>query len=294
MFPRRVRAIALDGLVDPVRYTAGTAGALTQSLTDVDRLFAKFMALCQVAGPARCALAGHGPVAPRVERLLARLRRGPIPAPSATPPGRLGYGEALAVIKLYGLADPSRFPDLARQLDAAAGGDGSALKSTADLLAAEDTRRDLESGQAILCADSPARQRGNAWPREVRRLRRVSRIGGAVMGWLIGAPCASWTKRGAERYTGPWTATTHNPILLVGTRLDPNTPLSNAKLADRRLGNAVLLTHDGYGHLSIRDPSACVMRAIGRYLVDIATPRPGTVCRSDRLPFDPAFGQPLP
>jgi hypothetical protein len=36
------------------------------------------------------------------------------------------------------------------------------------------------------------------------------------------------------------------------------------------------------------------MRAIGRYLVDIATPRPGTVCRSDRLPFDPAFGQPLP
>jgi pimeloyl-ACP methyl ester carboxylesterase len=294
MFPRRVRAVALDGLVDPVRYTAGTAGALTQSLTAVDRLFAKFMALCQTAGSARCALAGHGPVARRVERLLARLRRGPIPAPSATPPGRLSYGEALAVIKLFGLADASRWPDLARQLDAAAAGDGSALKSTADLLAAEDTRRELESGQAILCADSPARERGRAWPRAIDRLRGVSTIGGAVMGWLIGAPCASWPTRGAHRYTGPWSADTHNPILLVGTRLDPNTPLSNAKLASRRLGNAVLLTHDGYGHLSIRDPSACVMRAIGRYLVNMATPPPGTVCRSDRLPFDPDFGQPLP
>jgi pimeloyl-ACP methyl ester carboxylesterase len=294
LFPRRVRAIALDGVDDPARYTAGTAEALTQSLTDVDRLFAKFMALCQASGPARCALAGHGPVAPRVERLLARLRRGSIPAPSAMRPGRLTYGTALAVIKLYGLPDASQWPDLARQLDAAAAGDGSLLKSTADLLAGEDTRRGLEFGQAILCADSPARQRGRAWTRAIARLRRVSAIGGAVMGWLIGAPCASWTTRGADRYTGPWTATTRNPILVVGTRLDPNTPLANARRAARRLGNAVLLTHEGYGHLSIRDPSTCVQRAIGRYLVRLATPRRGTVCPSDRLPFDPAFGQPLP
>ena len=34
--------------------------------------------------------------------------------------------------------------------------------------------------------------------------------------------------------------------------------------------------------------------AIGRYLVDLATPPPGTVCPSDRLPFDPEFGQPAP
>jgi hypothetical protein len=68
----------------------------------------------------------------------------------------------------------------------------------------------------------------------------------------------------------------------------------NAQLAERRLGNAVLLTHDGYGHLSSADPSRCVMQAIGRYLVDLSTPPPGTVCPSDRLPFDPEFGQPVP
>jgi pimeloyl-ACP methyl ester carboxylesterase len=91
---------------------------------------------------------------------------------------------------------------------------------------------------------------------------------------------------------GPWNATTRHPVLVIGTRFDPNTPLGNARRVARRLGNAVPLVHDGYGHLSRRDPSTCVVQATGSYLVDLTTPPPGTVCPSDRLPFDPAFGQP--
>jgi hypothetical protein len=126
----------------------------------------------------------------------------------------------------------------------------------------------------------------------VHRLQAISRVGAAPQGWAVGAPCASWPARAAGRYTGPWNATTPSPILLVGTRFDPNTPLVNARLAERRLGNAALLIHDGYGHLSKADPSGCVIQATGRYLVDLSTPPPGTVCPSDRLPFDPDFGQP--
>ncbi len=128
----------------------------------------------------------------------------------------------------------------------------------------------------------------------VDRLTRVSFIGGPTLGWLIGAPCASWPVRGADRYTGPWTATTRNPILLVGTRLDPNTPLAGAQRVARLLGNAVLVTHDGYGHVSTSDPSRCVDRAVTRYLVSVVTPPRGTVCRADRQPFDPDFGAPPP
>jgi hypothetical protein len=62
--------------------------------------------------------------------------------------------------------------------------------------------------------------------------------------------------------------------------------------AGRRLGNAVLLTHDGYGHLSQSDPSACVTQALGRYFVGLTTPPRGAACPSDHLPFDPGFGQP--
>jgi hypothetical protein len=55
----------------------------------------------------------------------------------------------------------------------------------------------------------------------------------------------------------------------------------------------VLLTYDGYDHMSNADPSACVEEAMPRYVVDLVTPPRGTVCPSDWQPFDPDFGQPL-
>jgi pimeloyl-ACP methyl ester carboxylesterase len=294
LFPGRVRAMALDGLVDAVAATTGIEAALATSITDADQVFDAFLSECEAAGPDRCALAGEGPVAPRVLRLLERLRLGPLPAPGADPPGELTYAETLTVLKLLALASPAIWPEAARQLAAASRGDGSAIETTARLARSESFRRHLEANVALACADGPARTDAARWPGVVRRLEGISRVGGNVMGWLIGAPCASWPQRSADRYTGPWDAATPNPILLIGTRLDPNTPLVNAQRAERRLGNAVLLTHDGFGHLSTQDPSACVEQAVGRYLVGLVTPRRGTVCPSDRRPFDPAFGTPGP
>jgi pimeloyl-ACP methyl ester carboxylesterase len=292
MFPSRVRAMALDGIVDPIPYNHGTAAALAAGLADADLVLAKFVALCQAAGPARCALAGHGSVARRVDALLARLRQAPIPAPNATPPGVLTYAEAVAGIKFNVLASPADWPFAAQLLEAAAEGDGSAAKDIANLAAVDEVRVAFEQNTALTCADAPARQSARQWPAVVRRLTAVSRIGGPPYGWLIGAPCASWPARSAVRYTGPWDAVTRTPILLVNTRFEPNTPLAAARAVQRRLGNAVLLIHDGYGHLADKDPSACVTAAIGDYLVRLQTPRRGAVCPSDRLPFDPDFGQP--
>ena len=60
--------------------------------------------------------------------------------------------------------------------------------------------------------------------------------------------------------------------------------------AERYLGNAVLLTHEGYGHLSFQNPSDCVDEAMVAYLTELITPPTGTVCQSDQQPFDPDFG----
>jgi pimeloyl-ACP methyl ester carboxylesterase len=294
LFPHRVRAMALDGLIDPVASAAGTEAVAASGLADTDRVFRQFLRLCQAAGPERCALAGHGPVAPRVNRLLARLQHAPIPAPSADPPGELTYGEALTALKLAALPDPSLWPVAAAALEAAIHGDASVAETIARGATTDRVRMLFqEQGAALVCADSPARHPASAWLRVVDRLEAVSRIGGPVVGWQL-APCASWPTPSADRYTGPWNATTRNPILVIGTRFDPNTPLRNARLAARRLGNAVLLTHEGYGHPSVNDPSACVMQATGSYLINLTTPPPGTVCASDHLPFDPDFGQPVP
>ena len=87
-----------------------------------------------------------------------------------------------------------------------------------------------------------------------------------------------------------WNATTKNPILLIALKHDPATPHINAVRSARRLGNAVLLTQDGYGHVSFHDPSACVDRARVAYLVRLKTPPKGTVCKSAKKPFAPGFG----
>jgi len=291
MFPHRVRAMALDGVEDPVSYTADLATVLASILSSTDQVFHEFLALCERVGPASCALAGHGPVEKRVETMLRRLRHHPIPAPSAEPPGELTYGEALTLLKLALLPNPVIWRDAAGMIDAMVQGDASAAETIVRGSAAEPFHRAFEQNTALLCADSPARQNAGQWPQVVHRLEGVSRTGGPVMGWLEAA-CAAWPTRSADRYTGPWNAATANPILLIGTRFDPTTPLANAKLVERRLGNAVLLTHDGYGHVSRADPSTCVMQALGRYLTGLTTPARGTICPSDRGPFDPDFGQP--
>ena len=127
MFPHRVRAMILDGVVDAVEFTKSVEASIAKSEADSDLVFEQFLALCQAAGPKQCALAGKGPVAPRVRALLQRLRQGPIPARSAPPPRQLRYGDALTAFWLA-LGTPSNWPQLAAELDAAADGDGSASR----------------------------------------------------------------------------------------------------------------------------------------------------------------------
>lgn len=290
MFPGRVRAMVLDGIVDPVVYGRGLAAALANGLTDTDATWDRFVAACETAGPDRCAMAGHGPVQPRVDELLARAKRAPLPAPNATPPGVLAYGDLITLAKFAVPAFPADWPDQSYPFELAIEGDASILKDLVGNITSDAFRLAFEQNVALTCADAPSRQGAAQWPAVVHRLERISRIGGTAFGWINGAPCASWPARSAARYTGPWTAPTRTPILLVSLRWEPNTPLVNARVAERRLGNAVLLVEDGLGHLTENNPSACVDAAVADYLVRLRTPARGTVCQPDHAPFDPAFG----
>jgi pimeloyl-ACP methyl ester carboxylesterase len=292
LFPRRVRAMTLDGLMDPRIVIRGAAARFANTIAAMDRGLRAFESLCQRAGPSPCALAGHGAVDPRVARLLARLRRAPIPAPRAKPPGALSYGELSAAL-FASLTNPAARPALGQDPQQAAHGDGSALATQARAVLAGTRSAAGDAQTAITCADSPARQGPSAWPHLIAELTHVSHIFGPFVGWSNWAPCASWPTRSTNRYTGPWNQNTKNPILIIGTTLDPATPYANARRVANLLGNAILLTHDGYGHTSEADPSACVTQSTSRYVVTLIAPPKGTICRSDRQPFDPEFGQPL-
>ncbi len=292
MFPRRVRAMVLNGVIDPVPFTTSTQAGIAGTLADFDLVFAKLQSLCQAAGPARCALAGHGPVTARVSGLLTRLRRGPIPAPSAPAPHRFSYGDLLLYM-FANLGRPASWPQIAAGLDQAAGGNGSAIE-TALQQSRPLYQSVLNSATALQCADKPSPRVGpQAWPSIIGPLTRVSQFAGPVNGWWLAVPCAAWPVVNADRYSGPWNASTLNPVLVIGNRYDPQTAYAGARRVARVLGNARLLTLDGYGHTTDVDPSTCIDHAVNAYLIRPGTARRQT-CHADRQPFDPNFGQPLP
>jgi pimeloyl-ACP methyl ester carboxylesterase len=291
IFPQLVRAVILDANIDPVPFTTSVEAAMLSSGSDTDLVFEKFLSLCQQAGPLHCKLAG-GDVTARVNKLLARLRQGPIPAPRAPAPHELRYGDLL--IGLWtSLGGPSHWPQLADDLNQAADGDSSNLAIS---FSQQRTgiQQSLISATALQCADKPLLPLGSVltWPQVMQRLTATNFLG-TVEGWWLWAPCASWQARSSERYTGPWTATTANPILVIGNRFDPRTRYANSVVASQRLGNAALLTLEGYGHTSDVDPSACIDEAVTNYLITKTTPPTGTVCQPNHAPFDPDFDKPV-
>src|SRR5262245_34875957 len=296
LFPDRVRAMLLNGIVDAPANTEGAEARTASDVSSADEVFAQFLALCEAAGPKRCALAGHGQTAAeRVGRLFAQVKPGPIPARGARPPlsssQELTYGDLL-LSQFAPLRAPAQWPASAAALAAALGGDASALKTQAIAGSSVAAWATITTSSAISCADAPAKRSIRDWPEVIGGLERIGRLQGRVQGWWRWAACASWPVRGEDNYRGPWDAKTPNPILLINQRYDPNTGYANAVRAEQYLGNAVLLTQEGYGHLTFQDPSVCVNKAMVEYLVDLITPPKGTFCESEHKPFDPDFGKP--
>ena len=201
----------------------------------------------------------------------------------------MNYGDLL-LSQFEPMRAPGTWPQDAANRRAALGGDGTALKNSAGGFLTPAGWGGATTSAAIQCADAPANRSGRAWPHVWKRLKRVGTLQGKVHFAWEWAPCAFWPVRGEDAYRGPWNASTPNPILLANQRYDPNTGYANAVLAERLLGNAVLLTQEGYGHLFFQDPSTCVNKAFATYLTKLITPTPGAVCQSDKQPFDPRFG----
>jgi pimeloyl-ACP methyl ester carboxylesterase len=286
MFPDRVRAMVLDGVVDPVSYMKSAEQRVLGGVAPTDEVFEKFLALCDAAGPQRCALAGHGETAAaRVDALFEKARNGGITATDGDAAATLEYSDLL-LSSFSPLRTPADWAQYAAELEDAVEGNTAPLAKEAAQWRTTASWEAVTRSSAISCLDAPATQPVQDWPTVIGELTEKSRIAGAVQGWWLWASCAAERPTSSDdRYDGPWNATTPNPVLVIGTRYDPNTAYANAVDVSRRLGNAVLLTHDGYGHISYQDQSACVDAARTAYLVSLTTPKPETVCPADGRPF---------
>ena len=138
-----------------------------------------------------------------------------------------------------------------------------------------------------MCSDTDNPASYAAWPRAAAAAEARFGSFGRLWTW-ISSSCQPWPGRAADRYTGPWTARTAEPVLVVGNFFDPATRYQGAQAVARLLPNSRLLSYAGWGHTALFNGSTCALQAVARYLLTTAVPPAGTVCRPEFDPFAPA------
>jgi len=288
LFPRRVRALVLDGVLDPETWANQSSRMLADAAFGGEEGLNAFSARCAAAGDG-CAFA-NGDSATQIRRRLDTILRGieraPLPAPNADPPGELSYDLAnnAYLISMY---DTFFWPLFAAGLAQAETGDGSILLDFIRLFFAppDEVDNSLDKFAAVFCTDGTFIRNGLAWPALVRASELRSPT--FSRNWFYTAlPCATWPAAAAQRYDGPWDRPTSAPILLLNTVADPATAYAGAVRAQQRLHDARLVTIDGWGHTSTGDISTCAIQVTDRYLIDRVAPPNGLHCAPDSDPFE--------
>ena len=101
--------------------------------------------------------------------------------------------------------------------------------------------------------------------------------------WWFNNGCTHWPVAD-DRYTGPWTARTNAPVLVVGNFFDGVTDHAGAVATSRLLKNSRLLSYAGWGHTAY-GRSACTQEFVNAYLLEQRLPPAGTVCPANPNPF---------
>ncbi|CAH0028315.1 unnamed protein product, partial [Clonostachys rhizophaga] len=77
---------------------------------------------------------------------------------------------------------------------------------------------------------------------------------------------------------------TSAPILFIGNKADPVTPLVEARRASTFFPDSGLVEINGIGHTSLGAPSQCAFKEMRKYLSG-ASPLPFVSCKPDEVPF---------
>ncbi|SEG96916.1 alpha/beta hydrolase fold [Nonomuraea solani] len=241
LYPRRIRAMVLDGAEDPSQ-TGAEFGR------DQDRGFqvatASFLRDCfRTKG---CPFKKHTVKAALKKLDQLYLRADIAPLRNAYDSRQVNEAVVRTAVE-YSMYSTALWPRLRQALTDASKGEGARLL----LLADESNGRradgtydnDFAALMAINCVDHPE------------------------------SPCAYWPVKG-KRYPKKVRAAGSPPIVVVGTTRDPATPYKLARSLAGQLRNGVLLTNDADGHTAYSGGESCLERQIDRYLITTRAPQP--------------------
>jgi pimeloyl-ACP methyl ester carboxylesterase len=267
-YPDRIRAMALDGVLDRALSEPGMLGTEATAAEDG---FERWATWCESSD--ECPLRGED-VRRVFDDLIAKANRSPIPA-SAGNQRVTGQEIQSTVDEGYLLfTRPNAFSETSwRAL-------GPAIVQARDGDASQFVTGDLgpPAARAIACLELPVQVRSfSEFNAAMTFGRQVApHLGGAVETARDMSSCYGWPKpkrdpRHFLRIDGA------PPALIINATHDPSTSYAWALNLQAQFPRSVLLTRDGDGHTSYIT-SPCAQAAVDRYLIDRRLPPAGTVC----------------
>jgi pimeloyl-ACP methyl ester carboxylesterase len=325
LFPGKVRAMVLDGNINPVAWATGygnEAGRLGTALRigqdeGMAATLRAFLTLCGQAAPGACVFSAGSAAATQAkyQALLQRLGQRPVVLGGVT----VTYALAVEIVAAYLYtvepepAEPGSWAALATLLQEV--WTASVSTGTVPMPARPSLPSILDPavldpaviGAAPVTTDSAAPAAAQAYsgteqqiatlcddspnPRDPASYPAQAAFAYARSGAFgpyrawATEPCAQWPAFDSDRYAGPWNVRTANPLLVVGNTTDPATPYQGSLAMSRDLARARLLTVDGWGHTEFLNPSSCTQAYESAYLINGTLPPVGATCQPDQQPF---------
>jgi pimeloyl-ACP methyl ester carboxylesterase len=277
-YPKRIRAMALDGILD---HSISTEALFADATVAYEDTFNRFAAWC--AQTADCVLHGRD-VAALFDHLVQQADQHPIAVPECamtscrTPVTgddiRLNAYDLLLVKSPIPAFSRPGWNGFAQALVALDAGDASAFARSL----VTSPRDGTFAGLAVNCVDYPPLVRGFHDLVSAALLARAlaPHTHGAGEAWTALIGCIHWPVPLANT---PHRARIHRAptILLANSMHDPSTPYRWAHDLLHQIPGAVLVTRDGDGHTSSLLHPSRTSDAIASYLITRHTPPTNTV-----------------
>ncbi|MFE0177728.1 alpha/beta hydrolase [Streptomyces sp. NPDC059002] len=280
-FPHRVRALVLDGAVDPS--LNWRERAMSQG-TGFRRAVDDYAEQCADIVGDGCPGATPREISDLIEGLYEEAAREPLPVADEDAYD-VDARTLLDVVTAAMYTPEDDWQDLSEALGEAADGDATQLAALAeDEDPSTESRRkargaapenDDEAIIAVSCLDTPhPRTAGPYWDALGPAGKAAGVYGtSSVVDELT---CADWPA-GTER---PHRVSAKGvpPVLVVGTTGDPATPYEEAESLAEQFPGGMLLTYEGVGHTAYGRSNSCVTKAVDDYLIAGKPVRPDTTC----------------
>lgn len=270
MFPETVRAIVVDGAVDP--NASSTEEGMNQAKGFEGQL-STFLKQC--SAKSTCEFHNGGDAEAAFDKLVLDIDAKPLEVSKERTPVTQGVLFTAVAQAMY---SDYYWPQLSEALSAAQKGDGEGiLQLYDDYYQRKDDGtygNELEAFLAISCLDDPGASSVEDVDSHIDEfIAAAPRLGG---NFAYGYSCALWPVKQAAKVT--ITGKGAGPIVVVGTTGDPATPLDSTRKMALGLEQGILIVvdanqHTGYG------ANNCVVKAVDDYLIKLVVPANETTCK---------------